>query len=110
MVQAKFKIYKNIICLETASPTGSKWWDQGYALDFAPLLIQHITHMRHGRLSDTGRQVIAARIIINNQGKWVAINPPRSDIFALIERDLWPEEMPKPYDIVPEYSPFPEPL
>lgn len=110
MSTAKFAIYRDIVCIESYSPYGHLWWDQGYNLGFTPLPIQHVTHVKHGKLTEGGRQVIAIRFIHDNVGKWVAINLPRSDLAALARIFPWPKSMQKPYTEIEFYTPPPTPL
>ena len=99
----KFRIYKDIICLETDSPEGGRYWDLGRGLVFRSYHVSQITRVRHGILSGTSREVLAAHV----EGQWVAINLPRSDIPSLQERGLMPSDMLLPYDEVEKYTPRP---
>lgn len=100
----KFRIYKDVVCLEIESREGARYWDVGHGLDFRPCHISRITRVRHGVLSGTPREVVAADI----DGQWVVINLPRSDIPALAERGLIPADMLLPFDTVEKYTPKPD--
>lgn len=108
---AKFRIYKDVICLETDTPqnVGARFWDQGFGLAFTPVNIREITKVRYGIVrgsGDTaGRRVLAANV----QGQWIAINMPRSDIPALQQRGFWPQDITPPYDSV-HYTQLPHTL
>ncbi len=98
-----FRIYKDIVCVETESPHGRKWWDHGHGLAFMPIHIDQIHKAQFGRLKQSGRRVIAAKVGFD----WVAVNTPRSDVAALQRRGLWPEGWEPPYTEV-VYTPWPD--
>lgn len=105
MSHPKFRIYQGIACLETPSPTGHRWWDQGLRLAYTPYPIARITRVQYGTLQGSGRMVLAAWL--EAEQAWVAINLPRSDILALQAAGLYPSTMPQPYTERPNYSPPP---
>lgn len=110
MNQPKFRIYANIVCLEMACSTGHLWWDQGYGLGYTPFKANLITQVRYGKLRESPRHVLAARIMLEGRARWVAVNLPRSDIPALEKYKIWPEVTPKPYTAKPVYTSWPEAL
>lgn len=105
---AKFKIYQDIVCLEMDTPQniGAKYWDQGYGLAYTPVHLREIKKVRYGIVrgmgESAGRRVLAAWY----QGRWVAINLPRSDVPSLKLRNLFPQDLPEPYTQV-FYTPLP---
>ncbi|MFZ2586788.1 MAG: hypothetical protein WAZ18_01495 [Alphaproteobacteria bacterium] len=109
MKEANFKIYQGVICLELQTPEGRHWWAQGYGLGFAPCRLEAVAGFRAGLLEDTRRRVLAARVEVEGQMRWVAVNAPRSDIPALEALGVWPAAWPKPYETV-TYAPWPRPL
>jgi hypothetical protein len=104
MSTPKFRIYKGVVCLEAPSTEGRKWWDQGYGLGYTPYPIDRIYRMRHGFAREGGREILAVDV----EGQWVALNPPRSDVPTLVECNLWPQTMPRPFEEVQAYTPWPE--
>jgi hypothetical protein len=100
----KFRIYEGILCLEMYAKNGGKWWDQGYGLGYMPYPIVKVRRIRHGFVREGAREVLAVDV----DGQWVAMNPPRSDVPTLVAWGLWPETMPKPFEGVEVYTPWPE--
>ena len=110
MSQAKFRIYQGIICLEMPSRTGHLWWDQGYQLGYTPYPAIQVDRVQYGVLHGNRRPVLAAQITTAGGRQWVAVNLPRSDVFALKQRGLWHADMVAPYNEKPNYTPWPEKL
>lgn len=98
-----FRIYEGMACLELESRDGGKWWDQGMSLGYTAVPIRHIPKVRYGMIMGEGRYVLAAFW----EGQWVAINLPRSDVFALKAKGLWPDGLAAPYDTIDHYTPPP---
>lgn len=96
----KFKIYKNILCLETPSDDGGKWWYQSGTLAYTALPVYEVQHYRIGQLQGSSRYVLA----VAYNGEWVAVNLPRSDVPALKAAGLWRETLPTPYEKIKEYA------
>lgn len=114
MVLPKFKIYKDVICLEMPSRTGGAWWYQGMGLGFTPWKIEGINSAKYTRLHGSGhvagRETLVVQIPIAGVMQWVAVNLPRSDIPALKRRGFWDNAMQAPYDEAPPYADYPESL
>ena len=104
-MEAKFRIYRGIICLETHYQRAHLWWDQGFGLDYCPYRIDSIQKLQFGHLEGTNQPFLAVNIPGTGL---VAINLPRSDIFGLEERIKWPKGLRKPYSIKPNYTNWPE--
>lgn len=92
--------------METRTPHGRLWWDQGFDLGLSPIRIDRITQVRSGTLQMSRRKVLTVLV----DGEWVAVNAPRSDVPALLEKGWWPESWPVPFDTVEAYTPWPEAL
>ncbi len=107
MTKSVLPIYKRIVCLEVYTPQGRNWWDQGYDLGYSPFRIDRITKIRHGRLKDSNRIVLA---IWADPHGWVAINPARSDIKGMKNINAWPDDIPKPFTEFVKYKVWPENL
>lgn len=107
---ARFKIYKDILCVELRTPYARHWWAQGYGLGFSPLPLAAVSEVRLGTLEGNGRRVLAVRTRVDGEMAWVAVNLPRSDVAALQARGWWPEGWPPPYEMPPVYSALPQHL
>ncbi len=105
MSAAKFRIYKNIVCLETYAPTGHLWWDLGVDLHYKPVPITRIKRWRSGIVDGTRRHVLMAL----DGHQWVAVNLPRSDIPTLQALNRWPPSLKPPFSSC-TYSEHPEKL
>jgi hypothetical protein len=103
----KAKVYKDIICLEVASPEGPRWWFQTPALAYTPYHVDRIRRLVWGTLSGSARQVLAVPVQQGGKEVLVAINLPRSDIAALKRKGLVPEgyQLPTRTDT---YTPWPD--
>jgi len=108
-MEAKTKIYKDIVCLEVASSNGAKWWLQGYGMSYSPMPVNAIKQVAQGTLRGTNRKVLTTAIDIAGQATMVTINTQRSDVWAMIRRGLIAKDTPLPREN-PNYTQHPEKL
>jgi len=108
-MEAKTKIYKNIICLEVASSNGPKWWLQGYNVSYSPIPVSAIKQIAAGRLRQTNKHVFTTAIDIGGKATMVTINLQRSDVWAMIKKGLVPKDTKLPRT-EPNYTQVPEKL
>lgn len=103
------KIYKGIICLEIPSENGPKWWPQGGRLHYTPIKVQDIRQLVQGTVPGEGRKIWAVPLEVQGKSSLVAINIPRSDLWALQQARLLPSDLPLPpgsptYETWPSYA------
>ncbi|MBI1363246.1 MAG: hypothetical protein GC134_04620 [Proteobacteria bacterium] len=103
----KAKVYKDIICLEVASPEGGKWWFQTPSLSYTPYHVDRIQRLVWGKMTGSSREVLAVPVQKGAQEVLVAVNLPRSDLAALKRRKLIPAGYPVP-DRENAYTPWPD--
>jgi hypothetical protein len=106
-MSTKAKVYKDIVCLEVASPDGGKWWFQTQALAYTPYHVDRVTRLVAGTLTGSSRSVLAVQIKQEGHDILVAINIPRTDVVALKRKKLVPSSYPLP-DRVDVYTPWPD--
>lgn len=87
---SKVKVYKGIACLEMQSKEGPRWWYQPETLAFTPIPIKMIRRLMWGRVTSTGREVLAAEMKIDRKITKVALNIPRTDVQGLKDAGLVP--------------------
>lgn len=104
---SKQKIYKGVACLEATAPGGERWWYQPGKLAYAPIRIDDIKRIVAGRVGV--KRVLAVPVQWGSRRTMVALNLPRTDLWALRERGLLPASYKLP-EQPPAYNKWPEEL